>query len=127
MGSDASFLDLPREEVPRGGVGLLDWGEASRYRDGDVFGLAADLDARKLYFHVNGVWKFGPPGNIGIPLAAGKAYTAAATVSAASRTSTAECGGWTGNFGKAPFKFALPEGYMSYDGSVKSAAASANR
>lgn len=126
MTNEASFLFSPEDEPPQGGVGLLQWGEASHYRDGDVFGLAADLDARQLYYHVNGDWKGKPPGGKGALLAAGKAYAAAASVSAASGRSSTECSGWTGNFGKAPFKYPLPHGYMSYDGSMKSVAANAN-
>lgn len=125
MTSDASFLFASEDEPPKGGVGLLQWGEASRYRDGDVFGLAADLDAMQLYFHVNGEWKGEPPGGKGALLAPGRAYAAAASVSAASNRSSTECSGWTGNFGNAPFKYPLPQGYMSYDGSVRSAAAGA--
>lgn len=119
MNDEAVYLDSPEGHSPRGGVGLLQWGEASRYRDGDVFGLAVDLDARQLYFHLNGDWRGKPPGSKGAPLAAGKAYVAAASVSAASNTSTTECSGWTANFGKTPFKYALPQGYMSYDGSAE--------
>jgi hypothetical protein len=121
MTEAASFLFTAGDGSPEDGVGLFQWGEASKYRNGDVFGLAADFDARKLYFHVNGDWKGMPPGSQGVPLAAGKAYAAAASVSPGFSTNNTDCSGWTANFGKTPFKYPIPDGYMSYDGTIKTA------
>jgi hypothetical protein len=38
-------------------------GEQSIRQDGDLFGLAADLDNQRLYYHVNGEWMTGKPGS----------------------------------------------------------------
>lgn len=38
-------------------------GEQSIRKDGDLFGLAADFDNQKLYYHVNGEWMTGKPGS----------------------------------------------------------------
>jgi len=97
------------------GVGVLDWGEVSKYRDGDVFGIAADFDAGKLYYRVNGEWMRGAPGGEGIPFRAGRSYAAAVSVNGASDAGARECNGWTANFGATPFHSALPAGYRPYN------------
>ena len=114
------FLYSAEDASPQQGIGVLGWGGASSYKDGDVFGIAADLDEGKLYFHVNGDWKGKPPGSAGIPITAGRAYAAAASISTESTKEYTDCNGWSGNFGGAPFKYPLPEGYMPYDGAVTS-------
>jgi hypothetical protein len=38
-------------------------GEQSVRKDGDLFGLAADFDNQRLYYHVNGKWMTGKPGS----------------------------------------------------------------
>jgi len=111
----ATSLASPDSGPNTAGVGVLVWGEVTRYRDGDVFGIAADLDSGRLYFHVNGEWKRGAPGSTGIAIAAGRAYAAAVSVSGEPARLSAGCDGWTANFGKTPFKYAPPRGYASYD------------
>jgi len=110
----ATFLEPKEITQSEGGVGVLGWGEISRYRDGDVFGIAVDLDASRLYYRVNGEWRSGQPGSEGIALQPGRSYAAAVSVNGASDKRAAECNGWTGNFGNAPFRDAPPEGYVPY-------------
>lgn len=78
-------------------------------KDGDVVGVALDLDEYVLYWHLNGEWRTGRPGSgIGEPvLYPGEEYFIVVSVQ-----SKAE--GWRINFGASPFHFAAPSGYPAY-------------
>jgi len=104
------------------GSTVIHHGEQKLYKDGDVFGIAADFDLQKLYYRVNGKWLSGQPssGN-GFPLAQGKEYRAcvfaAGTVSGEvkqgiPRSDTT----WEINFGETPFHSPLPSGYVAFNG-----------
>jgi predicted small lipoprotein YifL len=47
----------------------------SGYKAGDIVGVALDLDGRRVYFSLNGVWQLGPPAAVsgGLTLDAAKA------------------------------------------------------
>ncbi len=77
--------------------------------DGDVFGIALDMDAQLLYWHRNGEWMTGRPGSgIGEPLNdTGQEYFIAASVQ-----DKAE--GWRINFGATPFRHPPPAGFPPY-------------
>jgi hypothetical protein len=83
--------------------------------DGDVIGLAIDLDGSKLYVRRNGVWVNGDPnsGNGGIILKPGRDYVVAVTVGASD--TGGESDQWTANFGATPFVHSIPNGYMTYE------------
>ena len=51
----------------------------------------------------------------------GKTRAAAASVGVSSTEKSTDCDGWTANFGKTAFRYALPEGYMPYNGDAASA------
>jgi hypothetical protein len=85
-----------------------------RLKDGDVVGIAMDLDAAQLYYHVNGAWTAGPPPQAGVAIAPGREYRAAVTVSTPSaQTHTSDA--WTANFGQSPFAFPVPPGFQPYN------------
>ncbi|MCU7850420.1 MAG: hypothetical protein KZQ89_21070 [Candidatus Thiodiazotropha sp. (ex Lucinoma kastoroae)] len=42
---------------------LMIQGEQSVRKEGDVFGIAADFNIRRIYYHVNGNWITGKPGS----------------------------------------------------------------
>ena len=88
-----------------------------RLRDRDVLGIAMDLDAAGLYYHVNGAWAAGPPPQAGVAIAPGREYRAAVTIGGASAgTNTYDT--WIPNFGQAPFAFPMPAGFQPYGGSA---------
>lgn len=97
-------------------------GEQKLYTDGDTFGIAADLDQQRMYFHVNGTWVTGQPGsNNAFPLGQNKEYRAC--FFAAGTTSGEVKEGkprsdttWEVNFGDQPFAKAIPAGYMPFQG-----------
>jgi len=85
--------------------------------DGDVIGLAIDLEAARLYVRRNGTWVDGAPGNAGVGIAIGhtrRAYVVAVAISR--RPVAGESDAWSVNFGGAPFAHPVPPGYRSYDG-----------
>lgn len=54
---------------------LMIQGEQSLRKDGDIFGIAADFDNQRIYYHVNGNWMTGKPGSgDGIKLEKDKFY-----------------------------------------------------
>ena len=81
----------------------------SQVKDGDLVGVALDMDEYVLYWHLNGEWRTGRPGSgIGEPvLYAGEEYFIAVSVQ-----SKAEA--WRINFGASPFRFVAPSGYPAY-------------
>ena len=88
-----------------------------RLKDGDVVGIAMDLDAARFYYHVNGVWTAGPPPQDGVAIAPGREYRAAVTVGTPSPQEHAS-DAWTANFGQTPFVFPVPRGFQPYGGSA---------
>ncbi len=105
-----------------GGLTVIRHGEQKLYKEGDIFGIAADLDQHKLYFRVNEKWLSGPPesGN-GFPLEQGKQYRAC-VLAAGTVTSEVKQGiprsdtTWEVNFGEKPFQSPIPTGYLSFNG-----------
>ncbi|MDD5059056.1 MAG: hypothetical protein PHQ60_14400 [Sideroxydans sp.] len=112
-------IDVP--PMP-GGTTVISHGEQKLYKDGDIFGIAADLDRGKLYFSVNGQWLSGTPDNgNGFPLENGKHYRAC-VLAAGTVTSEVKQGipqsdtTWEVNFGERPFKSPKPSGYVAFNG-----------
>lgn len=85
-----------------------------RLKDGDVVGIAMDLDAARLYYHVNGAWMAGPPPQAGVAIAPGREYRAAVTLTTAPTGQASDA--WTANFGQTPFVFPVPRGFQPYGG-----------
>lgn len=81
----------------------------NRIKDGDLIGIALDMDEQVLYWHLNGEWMTGRPGSgIGEPMVdAGQEYFIAVSVQNKSEA-------WRVNFGASPFRFPAPEGYLAY-------------
>lgn len=110
------------EGATPGGSTVIGHGEQRLYKEGDVFGIAADFDQHKLYFRVNGKWLSGLPesGN-GFPLQPGKQYRAcvlaAGTVAGEVKEGKPQSDtAWEVNFGEKPFHSSLPSGYVSFNG-----------
>lgn len=99
-----------------GAVLAMGYGRTYQVKDGDVFGIAADLDQHQMYAHINGAWLTGQPdsGN-GIPLAAGKLYRACVFASGSSRKGAPPSyTSWEVNFGAQPFVMKPPAGYGAF-------------
>jgi hypothetical protein len=109
-------------EQPPGGTAIIRHGEQKLYKDGDVFGVAADFEQQRLYYHVNGKWVTGLPGSgNGISLEKGKEYRAclfaAGTTSGDVKNGNARSDTtWEINFGDRPFSKAVPPGYVAFQG-----------
>lgn len=93
-------------------------GQQRLHQNGDVFGLALDLDAGMAYVRINGDWVTGEPGSgNGRKLKQGREYVpyfwASAVSSGEKRLGQTS---WTANFGANAFRHSLPNGYTSYDG-----------
>ncbi|MGD9949737.1 MAG: hypothetical protein AB7U29_14845 [Desulfobulbus sp.] len=92
------------------------------YKDGDVFGIAADFDQQRLYFHVNGHWITGIPGSgYGLPLVQGKEYRACSfssgtIISEVNRGITQSDTTWEINSGETLFSKSIPSGYAAFLG-----------
>jgi hypothetical protein len=105
-----------------GGTMVIRHGEQKLYKDGDFFGIAADFEQQRLYYHVNGVWATGIPGSgNGIPLVERKEYRAcllaAGTVSSEVQRGVARSDTtWETNFGERPFSKTIPSGYVPFQG-----------
>lgn len=92
---------------------VIDLATPGRLKDGDVVGIAMDLDAARLYYHVNGAWTAGPPPQAAVAIAPRRKYRAAVTVSTPSaQAHTSDT--WTANFGQRPFAFPVPPGFQPY-------------
>lgn len=113
-------IDVP--SMP-GGTTVIRHGEQKLYKEGDIFGIAADLDQHKLYFSVNGKWLSGTPENgNGFPLEKGKQYracvlAAGTTIGDVRRGMPQSDTTWEVNFGEKPFQSPKPSGYISFNGS----------
>lgn len=111
MGLAETTSDGGIDHSPDRAMSAIRFGEQVLYKDGDVFGYAADLAAGMAYVHVNGQWITGPPGSgRGLQLKKNREY-------AALFLATGGPGGtsWQANLGRSAFKFAPPEGYEPYD------------
>jgi hypothetical protein len=96
--------------------------------DGDVIGLAIDLEDRRLFVRRNGVWIDGAPGDVGAGLVIryrGLGFVVA--VSTSRLEDSGESDAWTANFGATAFEHALPAGYLSYDSRPTARAATLSR
>lgn len=113
-------IDVP--SMP-GGTTVIRHGEQKLFKDGDVFGIAADLAHHKIYFSVNGKWLSGPPeSNSGYPLEEGKQYracvlAAGTTIGDVKRGKPQSDTTWEVNFGGKPFHSPMPAGYTAFNGS----------
>jgi hypothetical protein len=85
-----------------------------KIKDGDLIGVALDLDNWKVNYHINGRWRYGDPGKKlrGKRLQPYRAYYAA--FSAAHPVSAEKSDAWIANFGATPFVYQMPDGYRPY-------------
>ncbi len=133
---DQGFGSLSNQHIYNGETGAITGQSAgSTYTDGDIVGIAVDLDNNKLYFSKNGTFQ-----NSGDPTS-GATGTGASSITAASSTGLGfyffGCGDiagdspqaiWEWNFGSPPyaissgntdgngygnFEYAVPSGYFS--------------
>lgn len=96
--------------------------EQKLYKDGDVFGVAADFEEQFLYILVNGKWITGEPGSKnGKRIRKGTEYRACVLTSGTT-SGDVERGGrqsdstWEVNFGTKPFAHPVPAGYRPFQG-----------
>lgn len=95
--------------------------EQRLYKNGDVVGIAADLDNQVMYYHVNGKWQTGAPGSgSGRKLQKGVEYracflAAGTTSSGVARGEKQSDTTWEINFGERKFLLA-PAGYRPFRG-----------
>jgi hypothetical protein len=82
--------------------------------DGDLIGVALDMDERVLYWHLNGVWMTGRTGSgLGEPLPdLENDYFVVVSVENKGES-------WRVNFGGSPFSFSPPEGFAPYGSNRK--------
>ena len=82
---------------------------ATKLYDGDIIGVAIDLDNGKMKYSINDVWNAGMPTNMpdGIPFQKGYEYTAAFQAGHDVYLNV--------NFGAKPFKYKIPNGYRKYN------------
>ena len=115
---------------PGGGIGssfeaqtaAILHGEQRLFKHGDAFGIAVDYDAGVLYTRVNGQWLNGEPGSgQGRRFRAGRERAAYLFATGGGRGGGEKTGmvSWQANFGATPFRYPLPRGYLSYDGSQR--------
>lgn len=81
----------------------------NRIKDGDLIGIALDMDEQVLYWHLNGQWMTGRPGSgVGEPMIdSGEEYFIAVSVQDKAES-------WRVNFGANPFRFPAPDGFPAY-------------
>ena len=95
-------------------------GEQSIYKDGDLFGVAADFDNQLVYFRVNGKWLTDTHGSTGKRMQKGMEYRACVITSGStmggSNDGKQSNTGWEVNFGDKPFAHPLPPGYRPLQG-----------
>jgi len=106
------------------------------FSNGDIIGIALDLDKGELSYHVNGEWITGLPGaGKGIALKSGRSYVLGVSVAASSSTVPKDLYAsfiknrvdpeqlkiwaqhhdrWHVNFGEKPFKYPMPKGFKAY-------------
>lgn len=104
------------------GYFVVGWPTWPKIEDGDVFGIAMDLDNHKLYAHRNGFWGFDAPpssGN-GQRIVPNRHYAATSLLGRNFEkrpgNPTNDPNTWILNFGATPFQYPIPKGYYSYDG-----------
>jgi hypothetical protein len=99
------------EQSPDRLASAMRHGEQVLYKNGDVFGIAADLSAGLAYVHVNGTWITGAPGSPkGLTLRKGREYVAYFYATGGGGATS-----WEVNLGAAPFRYVAPQGYLPYD------------
>jgi hypothetical protein len=115
--SAAARLLAPPSHLGGHGFPLLDGSMRRSLRDQDLVGVAADLDAGRVFFHVNGNWAAGSPGSPGrgVAIRPGEEYVAAVSLTPDLRgQGVYGLEGWRLNFGASPFRFAVPDRYVAY-------------
>jgi len=96
--------------------------EQKLFKDGDLFGVAADFDNQRLHFRVNGKWMTGEPGSkVGKRLRNGTEYRACVlasgtTSSGVERGERQSDSTWEVNFGARPFVHPIPAGFRPFQG-----------
>ncbi len=97
---------------------VVTWPQWKSIQDGDVFGIAIDLENNKLFVHKNGEWPKGTPSEgRGLKILPGRTWVAVFETGEARDSAAHDQDAWTVNFGAQPFVHPLlPTGYMSYDG-----------
>lgn len=95
------------------------WGDGifrpAELHDGDIIGIAVDLNKGLLYANLNGNWKTGQPGtDNGIAIKTGLEYFAAASCSASSQ-SQYETDSWTAAFKEYDLQYPVPKGFSAYE------------
>jgi len=103
------------------GFKLVDtWGAGVFYpedlKDGDIIGIAIDLNNHVGYASLNNEWKTGAPGsNNGFNLKPGLTYYAGAACSASSSGDKGEGDSWTAAFKIKDFEYMVPEEYSAFE------------
>ena len=85
--------------------------------DGDVVGLAIDLERGRLHVARNGTWVDGPPDADAAGITIRRPVRPFVVAVSISRIAgSGESDSWTVNFGATAFAYPIPAGYRSYDG-----------
>jgi len=112
--SPAGRLLAPATHLNGHGFPVLDARSRAAVKAGSVVGLAVDLDAGRLYFHVDGQWLGGEPqSSKGIALPRGAEYVLATSVHPWSER---QMDAWGFNFGASKFRHPPPAGFVAYVG-----------
>ena len=89
------------------------------FESGDTVGVALDMDAGKIWFHVNGTYLqsgSGTSGNVGNPAAGSNEMMSGITTTVFPMVgdgTSGDANAQTVNFGQKPFKYAVPSGFNS--------------
>jgi hypothetical protein len=110
-GTNQGFGSLSNQYVYNGETGgITGQSNGATYTDGDIVGIALDLDNNKLYFHKNGTYQ-----NSGVPTS-GSTGTGASSITAASSTGLGfyllGCGDIAGNSPQAIWEWNFGNGYF---------------
>jgi hypothetical protein len=110
-GTNQGFGSLSNQYVYNGETGAITGqSNGATYTDGDIVGIALDLDNNKLYFHKNGTYQ-----NSGVPTS-GSTGTGASSITAASSTGLGfyllGCGDIAGNSPQAIWEWNFGNGYF---------------
>ncbi|MEW8050228.1 MAG: hypothetical protein AB2809_07610 [Candidatus Thiodiazotropha sp.] len=92
---------------------LMIQGEQSLRKDGDIFGIAADFDNQRIYYHVNGNWMTGKPGSgDGIKLEKDKFYRVCAYGSTKPSVDVRSRTDWEISNTNFQYSHNIPSGYV---------------
>jgi len=110
-GTNQAFGSLSNQYVYNGETGAITGqSNGATYTDGDIVGIALDLDNNKLYFHKNGTYQ-----NSGVPTS-GSTGTGASSITAASSTGLGfyllGCGDIASNSPQAIWEWNFGNGYF---------------